>query len=309
MNAATQLNVNFTEPEAMNNPDINDPLFRQAVKAIDAGNISSLQKIVTANPKLVSKRLESPTEGYFKHPYLLWFVADNPIRNEKLPANIIEITKILIDAVRNNNDANTFKEQIDYTLGLVATGRIPRESGMQNEWIDLLIDNGATPGNGIGALAHGNIAAAKHLIKRGGNLALATAIGLDMQDDIDRLAKKASKTDLEVALMMAAFYGKPEMIKFLIGLGVDVNVYIDRSCGFHSHATALHQAVFSGSLESVKILVNAGADLNAKDRNYEGTPLGWAIYMQTEEPDEVKKKKYKEIENYLHDTLSHEHLS
>jgi peptide-methionine (S)-S-oxide reductase len=126
-----------------------------------------------------------------------------------------------------------------------------------------------------------------------------------MHDDINRLAKKATKTDLETGLMMAAFYGKPKWISYLISLGVNVNAYLDRSNGFHSHATALHQAVFSGSLESVKILADAGADLNAKDRIYEGTPLDWAIYMQTEEPDEVKKKKYKEIGNYLQDKLSH----
>jgi peptide-methionine (S)-S-oxide reductase len=150
----------------MNNIDIKDPLFREAVEAIDAGNLSSLQDLLESNPQLAGKRLDSPDEGYFKHPYLLWFVADNPIRHEKLPANIVDITRILIDAVRTNA-TDSFQQQIDYTLGLVATGRIPRESGVQKKWIDLLIDNGATPENGIGALAHGNIDAAKHLIKRG----------------------------------------------------------------------------------------------------------------------------------------------
>ncbi len=284
----------------MDNSDIKDPLFREAVDAIDAGNLSSLQNLLEKNPQLVSKRLDSPEDGYFKHPYLLWFVANNPIRNEKLPANIIAVTKMLIDAARKNA-AESFHQQIDYTLGLVATGRIPRESGVQDEWIDLLIDNGATPENGIGALAHGNIEAAKHLIKRGGKLTLATAVGLDLEDEIFRLANGATKTDLQVALMMAACYGKTKMISFLVESGADVNAYLDRPSGFHSHATALHQAVFSGSPESVKILVDAGADLNAKDRIYEGTPLGWAIYMQTEEPDEMKKKKYKEIEEYLRD--------
>jgi len=288
----------------MDNSDIKDPWFREAVEAIDNGNISSLQILLKRNPELISKRLDTPTDGYFAHPYLMWFVAENPIRHEKLPANIIDVTRVLIEAAKENAPGS-FHEQINYTLGLVATGRIPRESGVQNEWIDLLIDSGATPENGIGALAHGNIDAAKHLIKRGGKLTLPTAIGLNMHGDINRLAKKATKTDLETGLMMAAFYGKPKWISYLISLGVNVNAYLDRSNGFHSHATALHQAVFSGSLESVKILADAGADLNAKDRIYEGTPLDWAIYMQTEEPDEVKKKKYKEIGNYLQDKLSH----
>lgn len=287
----------------MNNSDSKDPVFREAVEAIDTGNLASLQNLLEKNPQLISERLDSPDEGYFKYPYLLWFVADNPIRHEKLPANIIAVTKMLIDAARKNA-ADSFQQQIEYTLGLVATGRIPGESGVQNEWIDLLIDNGAAPGNGIGALAHGNIDAAKHLIKRGGKLTLATAVGLDLEDDVFRLASGATKTDLEVALMMAAFFGKSKMISFLIESGVDVNAYIDSSSGFHSHATALHQAVFSGSLEAVKILADAGADLNTKDRIYNGTALTWAIYMQAEEPDEMKKKKYAEIEGFLSNRLN-----
>jgi peptide-methionine (S)-S-oxide reductase len=291
----------------MDNSDIKDLLFREAVEAIDNGNISSLQNLLKTNPELISKRLDTPTDGYFAYPYLMWFVAENPIRHEKLPANIIDVTRVLIDAV-SKNAPKSFHEQINYTLGLIATGRIPRESGVQNEWIDLLIDNGATPGNGIGTLAHGNIAAAKHLIERGGTLTLATAVGLDLEDSVYHLLKGATRSDTEIALMMAAFYGKSKMISLLLNHGVNVNVYLERSSGFHSHATALHQAVFSGSLESVKLLVDAGADLNAKDRIYEGTPLGWAIYIQTEEPDEIKKKEYKVIENYLHDKLSHQRL-
>jgi Ankyrin repeats (3 copies) len=282
----------------MDSSDIKEPQFREAVDAIDTGNISSLQNLLKINPELISKRLDIPTDGYFAHPYLMWFVAENPIRHEKLPANIIDVTRVLIDAARRNASAS-FHEQINYTLGLVATGRIPRESGVQNEWIDLLIDSGATPGNGIGALAHGNIAAAKHLIERGGTLTLATAVGLDLEDAFHRLVKDAPRSDIEIALMMAAFYGKSKMISLLLNNSVNVNAYLERSGGFHSHATALHQAVFSGSLESVKLLVDAGADLNAKDRIYEGTPLDWAIYMQKEEPNEMKKRRYEEIEKYL----------
>lgn len=288
----------------MNNSDITDPLFLKAVEAIDAGDISLLTQLLNANPQLISNRLDAPTEGYFKHPYLMWFVADNPIRNERLPQNIVDVTRVLIGTAKSDAP-ESFQAQIDYTLGLVATGRIPRESGVQNEWIDLLIDNGAQPGNGVGALAHGNIGAAKHLIKRGGKLTLATAVGLDKDDEVYRLSKDATDADLKVALMMAAFYGKSKWISYLTGLGVNLNAYIDHTSGFHSHATALHQAVFSASLESVKTLVDTGADLKAKDKVYEGTPLDWARYMQTEEKDGLKKKKYKEIEVFLLNKLTH----
>jgi len=282
----------------MNNSDFKDPLFRKAVEAIDTGNLVSLNDLLDKNPSLISQRLDTPTEGYFANPYLIWFVADNPVRNDKLAANIIDITGTLIQYIQRHAP-ETLEEQIDYTLGLVATGRIARESGLQIDLMDLLINAGAKPGNGIGALAHGNKAAAKHLIKRGGELTLTTAIGLDQLDDVLRLLNKATNSDKQTALIASAFLGRADMIKLLIESDADVNAYIDRSSGFHSHATALHQAVYNGSLESVKLLIDAGADLNAKDRIYDGTPLAWAKYMQKEEKDKSKRGKFAEIEKYL----------
>ena len=282
----------------MNNSDIKDPLFRKAVEAIDTGNLVSLNDLLDKNPSLISQRLDTPTEGYFANPYLIWFVADNPVRNDKLAANIIDITGTLIQYIQRHAP-ETLEEQIDYTLGLVATGRIARESGLQIDLMDLLINAGAKPGNGIGALAHGNKAAAKHLIKRGGELTLTTAIGLDQLDDVLRLLNKATNSDKQTALIASAFLGRADMIKLLIESDADVNAYIDRSSGFHSHATALHQAVYNGSLESVKLLIDAGADLNAKDLIYDGTPLAWAKYMQKEEKDKSKRGKFAEIEKYL----------
>jgi peptide-methionine (S)-S-oxide reductase len=276
--------------------DITDPLFNSAVQAIYDGNILLLQKILEANPELVRMRLDNPTDGYFQHPYLIWFVADNPIRNGRLPANIIEITSLLIKFARQYAK-ESFQQQIDYTYGLVETGRIPRECGVQIGLIDVLIDNGVTPGNAHGALANGNIEAAKHIIRKTGKISLTAAVALSRMDDVEILLPKATIEDKQVALMVAAFYGKPDIISLMIKSGVDVNAYI--KSGFHSHASPLHQAVYSGSLEAVKILVQAGADRDAIDKVYNGTPLGWAIYMQTEENDEMTKRKYREIENYL----------
>ncbi|MEP7323880.1 MAG: ankyrin repeat domain-containing protein [Saprospiraceae bacterium] len=282
----------------MDNSEIKDPLFLEAVNYIDRGDYIQLQDLLDKNPALVGTRLELPEGGYFKNPYLLWFIADNPIRVDTLPKNIVEITRLIMEYVRIH-DITVFQEQIDYTLGLVVTGRIPRESGSQIELMDLLLDAGAIPGNGHGALAHGNVDAARHLLKRGGNLTLTTAICLELKEDISHLAQSSSKSERQIALIAAAFFGKSEMIDFLIHLDIDVNSFIDSSSGFHSHATALHQAVYSGSMESVILLIEAGANLNTTDRIYQGTPLGWSVYMQEEEQDVQKKKQYAAIETYL----------
>ncbi|MFI5155505.1 MAG: hypothetical protein ACHQEM_04945, partial [Chitinophagales bacterium] len=160
----------------MNNEEISDPLFREAVETIDAGNLPALRVLVENNPWLLKDRLNYPPEGYFQNPYLLWFIADNPIRIDRLPPNIVDITEMLIDQVKKVAPESS-ELQLNYTLGLVATGRIPKESGSQIALMDLLIDSGAKPGGGKGAIAHGNFEAANHLVERGGELSLTVAVG------------------------------------------------------------------------------------------------------------------------------------
>lgn len=286
----------------MKNSDITDPLFKEAVEAIDSGNTSRLQQLLQTNPGLVTKRFDTPKEeGYFKDPYLLWFVADNPIRHEKLPANIVEVAQVIIDALQKKN-SDHYQHIINYTLGLVCTGRIPKECGVQIPLMELLIKEGAqVKGSVLGAIGEHNFEAAQFLLDKGSDYNLATAVAFDRIDDVKKFVTNATPSELYVALAVASFFGKTDMISLLIKNGADVNGHGHKKDfgGFHSHASVLHQAVYSGSLESVKLLLDAGANLNARDKAYNGTPLGWSMYMQTEETDDNKKKLYLEIENYL----------
>jgi hypothetical protein len=282
----------------MQTSDITDAIFLQAVEAVDGGDIATLKTLIAHNPHLVIDKLPSTEEGYFKDPYLLWFVADNPIRHEKLPVNIVDITNLLITEVKAKAP-DTVQQQLDYCLALVATGRIPRECGVQIAMMDALINAGAKPGGGMGALAHGNTEAANYLIERGGKLSLGVAIGLRRMDDVAGLLQSATVGEKVAALAGVAFYGMADMVKLLLDNGVDPNGYPAADSGFHSHATPLHQAVFSGSLETVKLLVEAGADLKATDKVYGGTPLGWAEYAPTEGGSEEELRKYAEIAAYL----------
>lgn len=278
--------------------EIPHPLFRAAVEAMDSGDVRALERLLNRNRGLTAERLDTPPDGYFKNPYLLWFVADNPIRHESLPPQTADITRVLVSAVQRDAP-ESFQYQIDYTLGLVTTGRIPRESGVQLEMMDVLIDAGAVPGPGHGALANGNKAAAAHLLERGGKLTLATAVCLRRMDDVHRLVKTAHSSELATALTAAAFYGMPEMLHYLLAAGAEVNARPGSASGFHSHATALHQAVSSGSPESVEVLVMAGADLNLTDQVYRGTPLGWAKLMRDEAADETEGRQYDRIISLL----------
>jgi peptide-methionine (S)-S-oxide reductase len=254
--------------------------FREAVSAVDAGDLNALQTLLVEHPALLRDRIDYG-EGYFHRPYLLWFVAENPIRNGRLPRNIAEVTRFLLDKARSQG-VDSLPEQIDYALELVCSGRVPREQGVQGELIDLLVDAGANPDKAmVSALAHRETAAVERLLEHGATLTLLAAACLGRREDVARLLSASVAEDRQAALAGAALYGEAQSLRSLIERGVDVNAY--NPPGFHAHGAALHHAVDSGSLEAVQVLVVAGAGLDQKDRLFHATPLGWAEYLGREE--------------------------
>ena len=260
--------------------EISDPLSREAVSAIATGDVGALERLLAAHPELTRDRIEGG-EGYFRRPYLLWFIAENPVRNGRLPGNIAEVTRAILRAARSAR-ADSIQEQIDYALALVCSGRVARECGVQRELIDVLGDAGADlNGALVPALAHRERAAAERLLERGAALTLLAAVCTGRADDAARLLPGASAAERQAALAGAALYGQAWALALLIGSGVDFNAF--NPPGFHAHGTALHHAVDSGSLDAVKALVEAGADQGARDRIHSATPLGWAEYLQRTE--------------------------
>lgn len=283
-----------------------DALFQNAVAAIDDGDIGELERLLAANPELVRERLESPgpwlrekvgkaVDGFFKRPYLLWFVAEDPMRNGKLPPNIAAVARNIIDAARRES-VPTLQEQLDYALTLVSWSGVAAQCGVQIELIDVLVDAGANPdGNPNNALVNGHFAAAEHLVKRGARLTLAAALCLDRRDEVDSLLSTATPRKKQFALVLAALNGKADALRTLTRGGADVNA---RSEDLYSHGTPLHHAVCSGSLEAVEVLVESGADASVRDGAWDGTPLDWAEYYLRD--DKTRDgKQYAEIAAYL----------
>jgi hypothetical protein len=263
-----------------------DPPFRDAVAALDAGDVIALESLLAKHPRLVRDRLVYEAageagEGYFDLPFLLGFVAENPIRTGKLPKNIAQVTQAIL-RVAAGEGVESFREQVDSALQLVSSGRVARECGVQGELLDVLCEAGADPdGALVPALAHREVAAADRLLARGARLTLLAAVCTGRQGEIERLAREADPLDRQAGLAGAALYGQADTLALLIDTGVDVNAF--NPSGFHSHGTALHHAVAAGSLAAVRVLVEAGADLGALDRRYSSTPLGWAEHLgQTE---------------------------
>jgi peptide-methionine (S)-S-oxide reductase len=276
--------------------------FRAAVSAIDDGDIRELERLLSARPTLACERLDAPgawlrdkigdaADGFFAKPYLLWFVAEDPVRNGRLPPNIVEVTRTILRAAQRTC-RDHLSEQLDYALRLVAFSWIAKQCDVQLGLIDVLLDAGASPGNAPdSALVNGNVDAAAHLVERGAPVTLATAVCLARWDDANRLLVAATLREKQFAFILAALRGRAEALLWLIASGVDPNTV---SPDLYSHATALHHAVSSGSLDAVRVLVEAGALLDARDSAYGGTPLGWAEYAGDKHP-------YNEIAAYLRD--------
>lgn len=281
------------------NNDIKEPLFRQAVDAIDDGNTTVLELLLNEHPSLVQQPLDHPSGDYFNNPYLLYFVADNPIRHQQLPPNIAEVTALIISVMKQCKVDN-LQQQLDYTLGLVASGSIPVKCNVQIPLMEKLIEEGATAGNGMSALAHANLDAVRYLLSKGGQLTLPVAVGLNMPTEAGDLAETSDQETKNTALAVAAFYGHPAMVSLCLQYGAEVNSFPPKESGFHTHCAPIHQAIVAKSLQCVQLLVDAGADLSLVDKIYCGFPLGWAThFFKDDAPDETSKKKYADIIHYL----------
>ena len=284
-----------------------DELFRQVVAAIDEGDLPTLKHLLEAHPELVRERLTAPGEwlrsqigraldGFFKDPYLLWFVTEDAVRTGQLPANVGAVARIIIRAAKRARVPD-LQHQLDSTFHFAVCSPIGRDNGRQLKLLDVLIDAGASmEGGPVQAFICHNEAAARHLIARGARLTLPAALCLGMWDEVAVLAPQADAEDRQIALGLAAFNGKAEALSRLLPLGVDLDAF---TSGFYTHATPLHHAVWSGSLDAVRVLVEAGAKLTTRDKAEDATPLGWAEYAASSPPAGREGKQFREIAAYL----------
>jgi ankyrin repeat protein len=261
---------------------IEDGMFRRAVDLLDAGNVAGLRTHLNEHPNLVHQHVLFEGGNYFRNPTLLEFVAENPVRHGALPANIVQVALVILEAGAKQNPA-----ALNETLGLVCSGRVPRECRVQLPLIDLLCHHGADPNRAMpAALAHAEFEAVNALIRRGAQVDLTVAAAMGRVDDAGRLLGRAGGEDRHRALALASQFGHGEVVRLLLDAGEDPNRY--NPVGFHSHSTPLHQAAAAGHDEIVRLLVERGARVDAKDTLWQATPAGWA-----------RHEGRKQIEEYL----------
>jgi Ankyrin repeats (3 copies) len=262
---------------------IENATFRRAVELLDTGDAAGLRAHLNQHANLVHQHVVFEGGNYFREPTLLEFVAENPVRHGTLPANIVEVTKVILDAGPSQSALNE-------TLMLVSTGSVPRECRAQLPLIDLLCDYGADPNSAIqGTALHGEIEAVKALIGRGARIDLPVAAALRRIEDASRLLTGASSEDRHLALTLAADFGHVEIVRLLLDAGEDPNRY--NPVGGHSHTTPLHQAAGNGHDEVVRLLVERGARLDLKDVLWRATPADWARYAGRVEIEAYLRRK------------------
>ena len=249
--------------------------FEQAADAIAGGDLPALERLLVAHPGLVHARSSRDHRATLLH-----YVSANGVENyrQRTPANIVAIARRLLDAgAQVDAEADVYGGGAT-ALGLVVTSSPPRDAGVQNALAELLLERGARMDRNIvrSCLMNGCPDAAAHMAARGASLSLEEAAGIGRVDLVaQHFEPQRTPSDAEAAaaLMMASWYDRTEVVRFLLDHGVDVAVRAPEDGD-----TALHIAAYRGSVALVALLLQRGAPVNVIDARYKTPPLVWALH-------------------------------
>lgn len=255
---------------------ITDANFRAAVRAMEEGDLEAFRKLIREYPNLATDRVpeEAWDQGnYFHRPTLLHFIAENPWRTKKVPANICAIAQVLLEAGADINAETAAIENPHTTLDLVVSSLPARTSGQQEKMIDFLLAHGAKSDRAIEvALTNDEPRAAESLRAKGAKVTLVAAAGLGLSEELQSLLTETPPTETvcERALSVALKYRQWETAEILLNRGVDLDKEIVHA------GTPLHHAALANFREGCEKLLARGARLDIKDRLWNGTPADWA---------------------------------
>lgn len=258
--------------------------FESAADAVVGGDLPLLQSMLRDHPELPHAR-----SSRRHHVTLLHYIGANGVEGirQKTPPNAVEIAKALLDAGADVDAVADLYDNECTTMSMLVSSVHPARAGLQVPLAELLLDYGAAPqGRGTAwqspamtALQFGYRDTARALAQRGAAPdTLSAAAGLGLIDETRRRLPIADSKERHIAIALAAQHGNTEIVRLLLDAGEDPNRYNPE--GWHSHSTPLHQAIASGHGDVVRLLVERGARTDIKDKVYDGTALGWALYCE-----------------------------
>ncbi|MDB5027102.1 MAG: Ankyrin repeat-containing protein [Candidatus Eremiobacteraeota bacterium] len=255
---------------------IQDRSFRAAVDAIHAGDVAALGRLLDDEPRLLRERIRGPEayriaarHQYFLDPKLFWFVANNPTRVERMPANVVDVARVMIDRGVDKSD-------LDYTLELTATSSVAREQGHQLPLMRLLLGAGAEPTRTtiVTTAAYRELDALRAMVDAGQPIDAPIAAALGSDALLRDLVTSADPGDIQTAFGLAAVNGHVQTARIALDAGADANAPLP----VHAHSSALHQAAIDDRVELIELLLAHGARTDRRDTIWDATPLGWAMH-------------------------------
>ena len=271
--------------DALKRPESAVSTFEAAVDAIVAGDAATLRRLLRERPELVQARSTRDHQSTLLH-----YVSANGVEDFRqiTPSNIVEITRILLEAGADVNATSEAYGGGSTALGLAATSLHPQRAGVQIALLETLLGHGARIEQGAaqddgaaitGCLANGQPEAARYLASRGAVLNLEGAAGLGRLDVVrtyfdDRTARVEPPTAAQLAggFLYACGYGHADVVRFLLERGVDPDVRNRANeCG-------LHWASFGPHPEVARLLLDRHAAIDVRDDVHKGTPLDWVLF-------------------------------
>jgi hypothetical protein len=116
-----------------------DPAFEIAVDTLLSGDVEKLRSLLASDPSLIQRR-----SSFGHRSTLLHYVGSNGVETyrQRVPLNLAEITRLLIEAGANVNDmANMYGGST--TLGLLVTSDHPAKAGVTGDVLKVLEAVGA----------------------------------------------------------------------------------------------------------------------------------------------------------------------
>lgn len=272
-----------------------DYAFKEAKKAISAGDVQSLKRLLQQFPGLANHRLAADRLGNqntLLHECtgmatLSWATTAPEIAQLLIDAgadvnatekilggetplihavsvNNVPVAKVLLENGADTEQQGRHDGSIDTALGYALfDGTDTRLEQFERNCPELLLDYGAKCylpfAAALAKSLHGYFSESGQLLPHASPLA-------------DR------QMVLQQGLLFAAKYGQLESAKLLLEQGAEINACIPF---FHFNATALHLACENGErLAMVEFLLEKGADWKQKDATYHGTALDWAMHCK-----------------------------